>query len=72
MKKKKLLIIGAGLAQVDAILRAKTLGYYVLVSDGLEQAEGLKVADEARIIDVTDSKGNLSWAKERKIDAVVS
>ena len=32
--KKKLLIIGAGNEQVEAIKKAKALGYHILVSDG--------------------------------------
>ncbi|MBF0522450.1 MAG: ATP-grasp domain-containing protein [Candidatus Omnitrophica bacterium] len=72
MKNKKLLVIGAGLAQVDAIQKAKDLGYDILASDGSSKAEGLKVANEARVLDVKDIEGNLAWAKEAKIDGVIS
>jgi len=37
---KKILVIGAGLAQVDAIKRARDLGYYVLASDNLSDDVG--------------------------------
>jgi len=72
MKSKKLLIIGAGLAQVDAIRRARDIGYYLLASDGSKDAPGLKIANEARVIDVKDAKANLAWAKEAKVDGVLS
>lgn len=69
---KKILVIGAGLAQVDAIKRAKKLGYYVLASDGLPDASGLKCAHESRVIDVKDVEGNLDWARQVGINGVVS
>jgi biotin carboxylase len=69
---KKLLVIGAGLAQFDAIRKAADMGYYVLASDGSPDAPGLKIASEARVIDVKDIKGNLQWARDAKIDGVVS
>jgi biotin carboxylase len=72
MKNKKLLVIGAGIAQVDAIQRAKDLGYYVLASDGSSLAPGLKVAHESRVIDVKDIIGNMAWARKAKIDGVIS
>ena len=72
MINKKLLVIGAGLAQFDAIRKAADMGYYVLASDGSPDAPGLKIASEARVIDVKDIKGNLQWARDAKIDGVVS
>lgn len=70
--RKKLLVVGAGLAQADAIRKAKQLGYYVLASDGSSEAVGLKLADERRIIDVKDVNGNLVWAQEAGIDGIIS
>lgn len=64
--------MGAGLAQVDAIRRAKQLGYRVLATDGSAEAPGLKVADEGRNIDVKDVEQNLNWARSAKIDGVTS
>jgi biotin carboxylase len=69
---KKILVIGAGLAQVDAIIRAKELGYFVLASDGSKTAPGLQLADEFRIIDVKDIENNLEWARQSGIDGVTS
>lgn len=69
---KKLLVIGAGLAQLDAIKKAVDMGYHVLASDGSPAAAGLKIAHETRTIDVKDVKGTLAWAREAKIDGVIS
>lgn len=69
---KRILVIGAGIAQVDAIKRAKDLGYHVLASDGASDAQGLKIAHEGRVIDVKNVKQNLAWAQEADIDGVVS
>ncbi|MGK5093309.1 ATP-grasp domain-containing protein [Deltaproteobacteria bacterium TL4] len=70
--KKKVLVIGAGLAQVDAIVRAKELGYFVLASDGSPHAPGLPIAHESCVLDVKDVAGNLAWAEESKVDGVIS
>lgn len=43
---KTLLVIGAGLAQVDAIKRVKDLGYKILATDGAADALCFKVADQ--------------------------
>ena len=72
IKNKKILVIGAGSYQTDAIQRAKDLGYIVLASDGCPNAPGLAIATEGRVIDVTDVAANLAWAKEAKIDGVIS
>ena len=69
---KKILVVGAGLAQVDAIKRCKELGYYVLASDGMPDAPGLKIADERQVIDVKDVERNLAWARKAHIDGVIS
>jgi biotin carboxylase len=69
---KKILVIGAGLAQTDAIKRAREIGYYVLASDGSADAPGLNIANEGRVIDVKDVEGNLNWAKEAEINGVIS
>ena len=71
-KPKKILVIGAGLAQADAICKAKRLGYYVMASDGAADAVGLKYANESKIIDVRDVGANLEWAREKKVDGVIS
>ena len=70
--KKKLLVIGAGFAQKNAILRAKALDYSVFAVDRDPQAAGLKIADETKIISVQNINRILTWAKELNIDGVIS
>jgi len=67
---KKILIIGAGLFQIDGIKRAKSLGYYVIATDGNAEAEGKHFADEFYNINVTDFQNNLNLAIEKTINAV--
>src|SRR3990167_8407174 len=69
---KKILVIGAGVAQTDAINKARHIGYYVLATDGSPDAVGLRIADEMRIIDVRDVESNLAWAREQKVSGVIS
>jgi biotin carboxylase len=72
MTNKKILVIGAGVAQVAAIVRAREIGYHVFASDVSPEAIGLKAAHEGRVIDVKDIEGNLDWAREIKISGVLS
>ena len=69
---KKILVIGAGVAQADAIKKARQTGYYVLATDGSPDAAGLRIADERRVIDVKDVEGNLAWAREQRVSGVIS
>jgi len=69
---KKILVIGAGVAQADAIKKARQTGFYVLVTDGSPDAAGLRIADERRVIDVKDVEGNLAWAREQRVSGVIS
>jgi biotin carboxylase len=68
----KILVIGAGIAQADAIVRAREMGYYVFASDGDAHAPGLRIANEGRVIDVKDVDAHLEWARKEKIDGVIS
>lgn len=69
---KKILVIGAGIGQLDAIKRAKDLGYYVLASDGSPNAVGLKVAHVSHIIDVKNVEENLALARQENVNGVIS
>ena len=69
---KKILVVGAGVAQADAIVKAKELGYYVLASDGSDKAPGLQIAHDGRIIDIKDVNAHIEWAVKEKIDGVIS
>lgn len=69
---KKIMVIGAGKLQLKTIKLVKELGYYCLCVDGNPGAEGFKIADEYRNIDVLDIEACLAYAKERKIDGVTT
>lgn len=70
--RKRILVIGAGVAQKDAIVRTKKLGYEVCASDGSPHALGLKEANLSKIIDVKDVASNLAWAKKLRVEGVIS
>ena len=69
---KKILVIGAGVAQVDAIIKAKEIGYEIYASDGDSRAPGFKQAHGSKVIDVKDVVANLSWAEKLGIDGIIS
>ena len=61
---KKLLIIGASILQVPAILKAKELGYFVGVIDYDKNAVGVKYADEFFNVSTIDVEGVEKVAKK--------
>jgi len=69
---KKLLVIGAGIAQVDGIKKAKDIGYTVYATDASPYAPGFSIADYYKVIDVYDTEKSLEWAKTIRIDGVTS
>lgn len=58
------LILGAGLMQVPAILSAKELGYKTCVIDADDKAVAIPKADVFRKIDLKDKEEILEYAKE--------
>ena len=69
---KKLLVIGAGFLQDFVIKRAKNLGYTVLALDANPDAVGFKSADGHAVISIVDEKACLEYAREQKIDGVLT
>ena len=57
------LILGAGLMQIPAILSAKELGYRVCLVDADDKSIAISKADEFRKIDLKDKEGILQYAK---------
>lgn len=68
----KILFVGAGLFQLDGILKAQNMGCYTIAVDGNPKAEGKMIADEFYHIDVTKKDVILDLAKRKKIDGVLS
>lgn len=60
---RKILIIGASLLQLPAILKAKEMGFYVGVVDYNPDAVGIKYADEFFNVSTIDTEGILETAK---------
>ncbi len=69
---KKILIIGASILQLPAILRAKELGYYVAVADYNPQAIGIPFADEYYNVSTIDIDGVVRIAQEFKPDGIMT
>jgi len=69
---KKILIVGAGEFQTQGIIESKKLGYFTIAMDGNPDAVGKKYADKFIPIDIRDKEKCLDWAKQFKIDGVVS
>lgn len=69
---KKVLVIGAGFLQSYVIKRAKEIGLYVLAVDGNPNAMGFQFADEFAAVNIIDEKACLEYAKEHKVDGVLT
>ena len=69
---KKILVIGAGIGQVNIVKKAKKLGCYVIVVTVPGDWPALKLADEVWYFDIYDRDKIVNKAKIEKIDAVVS
>lgn len=73
---KTLWIVSGGAEAVPGIKRAKALGYYVVVSDGAENAPGFEFADDSVVVSTYDVSACVAAAKDynqekRKIDGVI-
>lgn len=69
---KRILIIGAGFLQDFVIRKAKLMGYYTLAVDGNPSAIGFSHADKSAVINIVDEQACLQFAKEEKIDGVLT
>lgn len=69
---KKILIIGAGFLQDFVIKKAKMMGYETLAVDVDPDAIGFKHADKHKIINIVDEEACYQFAKEEKIDGVLT
>lgn len=69
---KKILVIGAGFLQDFVIKKAKMMGYETLAVDRDPDAIGFKHADKHKIINIVDEEACYQFAKEEKIDGVLT
>ena len=69
---KKLLILGGDHFTIPVVEAAKKQGYYVITCDYLPDNVAHKVSDEYVNFSTTDKEGILAWAREKKIDGIVT
>ena len=69
---KRVLMIGAGFLQNFIIKKSKELGYYTIAIDGNPNAVGFENADEYKAINIVDEAACLEYAKQMKIDGVLT
>lgn len=69
---KKLMILGASVLQIPAIIEAKKMGIYVIVVDMNPNAEGFSYADKKIVVSTTDTQRVLEVAKENDIDGIIT
>ena len=70
IKKKKLMIMGAGIYQVPLIKKAKSMGLETLVVSIPGNYPGILLADEFIPLNTRDKEGVLARAKEEKISGI--
>ena len=69
---KKLLIIGASVLQLPAILKAKELGFFVAVADFNPKAVGIPYADRYYNVSTIDEAGVTRVAQELQPDGIMT
>lgn len=68
----KILILGGSNSQLNAILRAKSKGHKVIVSDYYEDAPGKAFSDYSENVSTFDVEGNIALAHKYNIDGVMT
>lgn len=71
-KTKKIMIVGAGNTQLDAIRKAKEMGLIVVTLDQDNQAIGFKEADHAEVINTSDIPRIIEAALKHHVDAIMT
>lgn len=69
---EKILILGAGIFQVNLIKKAKEFGYWVIVATYKGNYPGLEFCDESVDIDITDYEKLSQLVEEQNIKAVIT
>ncbi|MCC6502384.1 MAG: ATP-grasp domain-containing protein [Deltaproteobacteria bacterium] len=66
MKKKAVMVLGAGVMQVPMIRKAREMGLFVIASDKNSGAEGFSEADLALTLDIKNAASHVEWALKNK------
>ncbi len=69
---KKIMIIGAGIGQINLIEKARERGLKVIAVSPMGNYPGLSLADEVLPLDIYDRDAIVDYARKEKIDAVTS
>lgn len=72
MKKKKIMILGAGEMQVPIIKKAKSNGLYIIIVDIDPNAPGFEFADEKLCISTNDVDAVLKEAERLQINGILT
>ena len=72
MSSKKILILGAGNAQIDAIEYCKAQGYEVTGCSYTNTDHGIPLLDNFRQVNICDIDGVVSLARDFEVDAIYS
>jgi biotin carboxylase len=69
---RKLIILGAGVFQVPAILKAREMGLYTIVFSKRERDPGMSLADKALVCSTTDHQKVLEIAQQERVDGIMT
>ena len=69
---KRILIIGASILQLPAIIKAKQAGYHTIVADFNPKAIGIEYADEFYEVSTIDVEGITALAEKIKPDGIMT
>lgn len=72
MKKKKVMVLAGSRWQIPIIKKLKEMGHTVLDINPFEDSPAFRYSDEYALLDILDKEACLEYAKEHKIDAVLS
>lgn len=68
----KLLILGGGNNQINAIKRSEEKGITTIVSDYYEDAPGKQITDFGELVSTFDVEGNINIAKKYNVDGIMT
>ena len=69
---KSILIIGASILQLPAIIKAKEAGYHTIVVDYNPKAMGIAYADEFHQVSTIDEEGIAALAEKLRPDGIMT
>ncbi|MFZ5907516.1 MAG: ATP-grasp domain-containing protein [Nitrospirota bacterium] len=69
---KRLFIVGAGIFQVPAIMKAREMGIITITADKDTDAPGFRYADHSEVVSTHDADALLLVARKYKIDGIMT